>query len=51
MRTEWVAKRRGQANVTQIHYARQGLITEEMRYVAQRHAQRLGRERDALTQR
>ncbi|MEN9208070.1 MAG: phosphomethylpyrimidine synthase ThiC [Gloeomargarita sp. GMQP_bins_120] len=36
LRTAWVAPRRGQANVTQMHYARQGLITEEMRYVAQR---------------
>jgi phosphomethylpyrimidine synthase len=36
MRTEWVAKRRGQSNVTQMHYARQGLLTEEMHYVAQR---------------
>lgn len=36
MRSEWIAKRRGQANVTQMHYARQGLITEEMAYVAQR---------------
>ena len=36
MRTEWVAKRRGQANVSQMHYARQGVITEEMYYVAKR---------------
>jgi phosphomethylpyrimidine synthase len=36
MRTNWIAPRRGQANVTQMHYARQGLITEEMHYVAQR---------------
>ena len=36
MRTEWVAQRKGQANVTQMHYARQGTITEEMHYVAQR---------------
>src|SRR5579883_1758913 len=36
MRTEWVTKRRGQRNVTQMHYARQGIITEEMSYVAQR---------------
>lgn len=36
MRTEWVAKRRGQGNVSQMHYARQGVITEEMNYVAQR---------------
>ncbi|NEO34593.1 MAG: thiamine biosynthesis protein ThiC, partial [Symploca sp. SIO3C6] len=36
MRTEWVAKRRGQANVSQMHYARKGVITEEMAYVARR---------------
>jgi len=36
MRSEWVARRRGQANVTQMHYARQGIITEEMEYVARR---------------
>ena len=36
MRTKWVAKRNGQENVSQMHYARQGLITEEMQYVAQR---------------
>ena len=36
MRTEWIAKRRGQSNLTQMHYARQGVITEEMHFVAQR---------------
>ena len=36
MRAEWVVKRRGQNNVSQMHYARQGLITEEMDYVAKR---------------
>ena len=36
MRTEWVSRRRGQANVTQMHFARKGVITEEMLYVAQR---------------
>ncbi len=36
MRTEWIAKRRGQNNVSQMHYARQGVITEEMHYVAKR---------------
>ncbi|MCS7030438.1 MAG: phosphomethylpyrimidine synthase ThiC [Gloeomargarita sp. SKYG116] len=36
LRTAWVAPRRGQANVTQMHYARQGVITEEMEYVARR---------------
>jgi len=34
MRENWVASRRGQKNVTQMHYARQGIVTEEMRYVA-----------------
>ena len=36
MRTEWIAKRQHQTNVSQMHYARQGLITEEMAYVAKR---------------
>src|SRR5437764_9503184 len=40
MRSEWIEKRRGRtepgACVTQIHYARQGVITEEMEYVAKR---------------
>jgi phosphomethylpyrimidine synthase len=36
MRTEWIAKRQGHSNVSQMHYARQGLITEEMTYVAKR---------------
>jgi phosphomethylpyrimidine synthase len=36
MRTEWVANRRGQANVSQMYYARQGIITEEMHHVATR---------------
>jgi phosphomethylpyrimidine synthase len=36
MRAGWVEKRRGQKNVTQIHLARQGLITEEMARVAAR---------------
>ena len=34
--TAWVAKRKGHANVSQMHYARQGIITEEMQYVAER---------------
>jgi phosphomethylpyrimidine synthase len=34
MRADWVAKRRGQANVTQMHFARQGVVTEEMAHVA-----------------
>ena len=36
MRAEWVAQRRGQSNVSQLHYAREGKITQEMDYVAQR---------------
>ena len=36
LRTEWVAKRQGDRNVSQMHYARQGVIAEEMPYVAQR---------------
>jgi phosphomethylpyrimidine synthase len=36
LRTEWIARRRGEANVTQMHYARQGILTEEMVYVARR---------------
>jgi phosphomethylpyrimidine synthase len=36
MRSEWVSKRRGQANVTQLHLARQGTVTEEMSRVAAR---------------
>jgi phosphomethylpyrimidine synthase len=36
MRAGWVEKRRGQKNVTQIHLARQGLVTEEMARVAAR---------------
>ncbi|MBI4367996.1 MAG: phosphomethylpyrimidine synthase ThiC [Candidatus Omnitrophica bacterium] len=35
-RSEWVTKRKGQANVSQMHYARQDKITEEMAYVAER---------------
>ncbi len=36
MRKEWIAQRRGEGNVTQMHYARQGVITEEMHHVAKR---------------
>jgi phosphomethylpyrimidine synthase len=36
MRAGWVEKRRGQKNVTQIHLARQGQVTEEMARVAAR---------------
>ena len=36
MRTEWVTKRKDDKIRTQMHYARQGIITEEMHYVAHR---------------
>jgi phosphomethylpyrimidine synthase len=36
MRAEWIARRRGHANVTQMHYARKGVVTEEMAHVAKR---------------
>jgi phosphomethylpyrimidine synthase len=36
MRTEWVSARQNDAVRTQMHYARQGLITGEMEYVARR---------------
>src|SRR6202161_213691 len=34
MRTAWVEKRSSDSVRTQMHYARRGLITEEMEYVA-----------------
>ncbi|MEM9769101.1 MAG: phosphomethylpyrimidine synthase [Cyanobacteria bacterium P01_D01_bin.71] len=36
MRNEWIAKRQVHTNKSQMHYARQGMITEEMDYVAMR---------------
>ncbi len=36
IRTEWIANRAGDTNKSQMHYARQGRITEEMAYVAAR---------------
>src|SRR6266446_8235671 len=36
MRSEWVARRSGDQIRTQIHYGRQGRITEEIEYVARR---------------
>src|SRR5690349_23744416 len=36
MRTNWVAQRRNDAIRTQMHYARKGIVTEEMHYVAKR---------------
>src|SRR5712692_8211183 len=39
-RTEWLAKRKAEntdgGNFSQMHYARQGVITDEMRYIAHR---------------
>ncbi len=34
MRKEWVSKRAGDKVRTQMHYARQGIVTEEMQFVA-----------------
>jgi phosphomethylpyrimidine synthase len=34
MRQEWIEKRKNDTNKTQLHYARKGIITEEMEYVA-----------------
>ena len=34
MRTEWTAKRYNDPIRTQMHYARKGIVTEEMAYVA-----------------
>src|SRR5581483_2754880 len=36
MRTEWVSKRLNDPIRTQMHYARKGIVTEEMQYVARR---------------
>jgi phosphomethylpyrimidine synthase len=36
LRTEWVQKRAGSANQSQMHFAREGVVTEEMRFVAAR---------------
>jgi phosphomethylpyrimidine synthase len=36
MRTEWLAKRQNDAIRTQMHYARRGVVTEEMEFVALR---------------
>ena len=36
MRSAWIEKRRGSANVSQLYYARKGVVTEEMAYVAKR---------------
>ncbi|HZZ84454.1 MAG TPA: phosphomethylpyrimidine synthase ThiC [Anaeromyxobacteraceae bacterium] len=36
MRADWISKRQGQPNVSQMHYARKGVVTEEMAHVARR---------------
>src|SRR6266851_5234870 len=36
MRTAWIARRENDAIRTQMHYARKGIVTEEMQYVARR---------------
>ncbi len=36
MRTQWISRRRGLSNLTQLHFARQGVVTEEMEHVARR---------------
>ena len=36
MRSQWVEKRWSDTVRTQMHYARKGLVTEEMEYVARR---------------
>ena len=36
MRNSWVASRKGKTNVSQMHFARKGEITEEMDFVAKK---------------
>ena len=36
MRSSWLDSRKGKKNITQLHFARKGLVTEEMTYVADR---------------
>jgi len=36
LRTEWVQKRASSPNQTQMHFARKGIVTEEMEFVARR---------------
>ena len=36
MRTQWVAQRKNHKIRTQMHYARQGVVTEEMRFIGER---------------
>ena len=39
MRADWIARRKGHSNVSQMHYAREGVVTEEMQQVALRENQ------------
>jgi phosphomethylpyrimidine synthase len=34
LRAPWIAKRRGEPNQSQMHFARRGIVTEEMQFVA-----------------
>ncbi|HET9752124.1 MAG TPA: phosphomethylpyrimidine synthase ThiC, partial [Myxococcales bacterium] len=36
MRAPWIEERRGLSNVSQMHFARQGILTGEMQHVARR---------------
>src|ERR1700709_609160 len=36
LRTEWVKKRAASANQSQMHFARKGVVTDEMEFVARR---------------
>src|SRR5918995_7406886 len=36
LRRQWIAERRGADNVTQLHYARKGIVTPEMEFIATR---------------
>ena len=36
VRSAWIGKRAAHKNVTQMHYAREGMVTEEMAFVARR---------------
>ena len=36
MRKSWIKPRLGQKNITQMHFAKEGILTEEMAYVARR---------------
>jgi phosphomethylpyrimidine synthase len=47
MRASWVANRNG-PNVTQMHYARRGIVTEEIAYVAEREGLPAERLRDEV---